>query len=460
MISHGRRWVWGIVVFCGCYFGVGVGLLAIGDFSYGAWIGVVGVGIAVFGSLFAFWQQRTVYRTLKTLSQSLEPWIDTRVNAPQGHSIAQWCHHTQHGIDVLLQHVTVMAENEQRMKQVLHHLLGGGLMIDAHGHVVWQNARASQFLGYSVEELYKQPYTKIKTAFRLAQKIDLCMQTGEYAREEVETFYPEKRNLDVQLFPMPTQAQGRGVLVLMQDLSEIRRLERIRNEFVSNVTHELKTPITAIRGFTETLLKGALQDENTATSFLQIIAEESERLHRLIGDVLYLSKVESKQIELHYSPLELHAFFERIFLIMKNQAHSKKIQLEMKIPLETYVEADEDRLRQIVLNLLSNAIAYSNEGGWVSVTVESGETDDPQQEGLVTRLIVEDGGMGIPKHDLPRIFERFYRVDKARTRQSGGTGLGLSIAKHLVELHRGTIAVESTVGVGTRFTIEIPTVQW
>jgi two-component system phosphate regulon sensor histidine kinase PhoR len=249
----------------------------------------------------------------------------------------------------------------------------------------------------------------------------------------------------------------------MQDLSEIRRLERIRNEFVSNVTHELKTPITAIRGFTETLLKGALQYENTSTSFLQIIAEESERLHRLIGDVLYLSKVESKQIELHYCPLELHAFFERIFLMMKNQAHNKKIQMAMKIPLETYIEADEDRLRQIVLNLLSNAIAYSNEGGWVSVTVESGEsgeTDDPQQEGLVTRLIVEDGGMGIPKHDLPRIFERFYRVDKARTRQSGGTGLGLSIAKHLIELHHGTISVESTVGVGTRFTIEIPTVQW
>ena len=193
----------------------------------------------------------------------------------------------------------------------------------------------------------------------------------------------------------------------------------------------MKTPIAAVKGFAETLLAGALNDKETAVSFLQIIFDESERLNRLIGDILELSKIESKRIPMNFSPIYLPEFLERSLSVLRKEAEKKHIELSMLVDDDIYIEADEDRLRQIIINLLSNGIAYTHDGGKVKVRVEPLDMNaDGDYERL--RLIVSDTGMGIPKKDLPRIFERFYRVDKARSRSSGGTGLGLSIVKHFV----------------------------
>jgi len=227
---------------------------------------------------------------------------------------------------------------------------------------------------------------------------------------------------------------------------------------VANVSHELKTPIAAVKGFAETLLAGALNDKETAVSFLQIIFDESERLNRLIGDILELSKIESKRIPMQFSPVYLPEFLEKSLNVLRKEAEKKHIELSMQVDDDIYIEADEDRLRQIFINLLSNGINYTQDGGKVKVRVEPLDMNaDGDYERL--RIIVSDTGIGIPKKDLPRIFERFYRVDKARSRSSGGTGLGLSIVKHLVELHRGTIRVDSEVGMGTKFTIELPVIH-
>ncbi|MNI15319.1 Alkaline phosphatase synthesis sensor protein PhoR [compost metagenome] len=249
------------------------------------------------------------------------------------------------------------------------------------------------------------------------------------------------------------QGGYRGMLFLLQDVTDIRRLEAMRSEFVANVSHELKTPIAAVKGFAETLLAGGVDDEETKRSFLQIIHDEGDRLNRLIGDILELSKIESKRALLEYAPVDLKELFDSINEVLLPAASKKSIQMQQDIKEHLYIEGDEDRLRQIFMNLLSNAISYTLEGGRVKVEakiVYSGDEDEKIQ------ITVSDTGMGIPKKDLPRIFERFYRVDKARSRSSGGTGLGLSIVKHLVELHHGTIRVESKIGEGSAFTVELP----
>jgi two-component system phosphate regulon sensor histidine kinase PhoR len=245
---------------------------------------------------------------------------------------------------------------------------------------------------------------------------------------------------------------------VLHDITAIRRLEKVRSEFVANVSHELKTPVAAVKGFAETLLAGAMNDPEIAKSFLQIIYDESERLNRLIGDILELSKVESKRVPLLFSPVHLNSFVRKTLDMMQSSAVKKDISLDMQVDPELYMEADEDRLRQIMINLLSNGINYTPEGGKVKVQVEEVTAAGDGGEDKI-RITISDTGIGIPKKDLPRIFERFYRVDKARSRSSGGTGLGLSIVKHLVELHKGSIRVESDIGLGSKFILDLPVIQ-
>jgi len=357
-------------------------------------------------------------------------------------------------------------QNENQLESVLDNMINGIVMIDRSGQIVLLNRFAEEVLGISASNLVGRHYAEAKQQYELAQIIQDGLERREHLREEITFYFPEERLLDLNLVPiMEDDGEFGGVLLVLQDVSAIRRLERMRSEFVANVSHELKTPIAAVKGFAETLLGGAVNDEETARSFLQIIFDESERLNRLIGDILELSKIESRRVPLQFSPVDLSIFTKKTIELMAAEATRKHIVLEMHAEEGLYVEADEDRLRQIVMNLLGNGINYTPEGGRVSITaipVIHGAplTDNsPDADYDAVRIIIADTGIGIPKKDLPRIFERFYRVDKARSRGSGGTGLGLSIVKHLVELHHGTITVESTVGAGSVFTIDLPVLQ-
>jgi len=350
-------------------------------------------------------------------------------------------------------------ENEQRLAGVLENMVSGLMMIDREERIVLLNRSAEDILGFSAVELLGKKYSEAKQQFEFTKLIEEIFQIREPIREEVMFYYPAERILEINLNPMGhEEEEWSGVLIVLHDITAMRRLERMRSEFVANVSHELKTPIAAVKGFAETLLAGALNDKETAKSFLQIIFDESERLNRLIGDILELSKIESKRIPMIFSPVHLSDFIAKSFSMLQTEADKKHIELSMQVPGDLYLEADEDRLRQILINLLSNGINYTQEGGKVKVRVEPVDQGrDSDYERL--RIIVSDTGIGIPRKDLPRIFERFYRVDKARSRSSGGTGLGLSIVKHLVELHKGTIRVDSEVGSGTKFTIELPVIH-
>lgn len=237
-----------------------------------------------------------------------------------------------------------------------------------------------------------------------------------------------------------------GILLVFNDITELKKLEQIRKDFVANVSHELKTPITSIKGFSETLLDGAMEDKETLEEFLRIILKESHRLQTLIQDLLDLSKLEQHHFALNKEEFNLMEILNKATKMLEGRAEAKNIKLLFPQANEiVQIEGDRSRLTQVFLNLITNAVIYTPNDGEITVyAVEKKKKIE---------IRIQDTGIGIEQEEIPRIFERFYRVDKARSRNSGGTGLGLAIVKHLVELHRGTIQVESEMGEGTTFTV-------
>lgn len=239
-----------------------------------------------------------------------------------------------------------------------------------------------------------------------------------------------------------------GWIISIQDITIVRKLEQLRTEFVSNVTHELKTPITSIRGFIETLKSGAINNADVSLRFLDIIDIEAERLHELINDILSLSEIETKLNDSDLESVDLKSLVDSVFEVMQNIANEKNIVFINNISEKIFIKANRNRMKQLILNLVDNAVKYNITNGSVSVSA--------QNVGGKVVIHVKDTGIGIPNEHIPRIFERFYRVDKGRSRDMGGTGLGLSIVKHIVNLYNGDIKVNSEVGKGTEFVIQLP----
>ncbi|QCT03558.1 multi-sensor signal transduction histidine kinase [Paenibacillus algicola] len=381
---------------------------------------------------------------------------DARVHLERKDEIGQLASAINGMADSLQTQLQTIRDNEGLLRSVLSNMTGGILMLSGDGTVVLINPAAEGMLGIKAGQIRGRSYTDLRQHYELNKVIEEGLERRERFQEERSLYFPIESVIRFDGVVM-THEDGtyRGMLFHLQDVTEIRRLERMRSEFVANVSHELKTPLAAVKGFAETLL-GGVEDEKTSRSFIRIIYDESERLNRLIRDILELSKIESKRSVMEYSPIHLSTFFESLFEFMLPHAREKQIQMKMDVPDELFIEGDEDKLRQIFTNLLSNAVNYTQEGGRVQLSVDEVLSEEHGERVILT---VKDSGIGIPKKDLPRIFERFYRVDKARSRGSGGTGLGLSIVKHLVELHSGTIKVDSEPGLGSSFVIELPMLQ-
>jgi two-component system phosphate regulon sensor histidine kinase PhoR len=259
----------------------------------------------------------------------------------------------------------------------------------------------------------------------------------------------ERRYFDVYGIPIiGINNVWKGVLLVFHDITEIKKLEVMRKDFVANVSHELKTPVTSIKGFSETLLDGAMNNQDTLEAFLSIIYKESERMQSLIQDLLDFSKIEQQEFKLNIQDFDLYELINEVITMLDKKAKSKDIRLELQFQREElYIQGDHDRLKQVFINLISNAILYTPPRGYVIVSLFDYDK--------TVKIHVKDTGVGIKQEEIPRIFERFYRVDRARSRDSGGTGLGLAIVKHLVEAHHGNISVRSTLGKGSEFIIEL-----
>jgi two-component system phosphate regulon sensor histidine kinase PhoR len=246
-----------------------------------------------------------------------------------------------------------------------------------------------------------------------------------------------------------TAGPPEGILLVFHDISRLKQLENTRQEFVANVSHELRTPLSLIKGYIETLLDGACNDPAIATRFLQTIDKHVDRLSYLIEDLLTISRLESGQIVLNTQPVALRAAVNRVLDDLETRARAKSTRLSNQIPPELTALADADRLQQVLYNLIENAVKYGRAGGHVVVGGHGAN-------GRKVQLWIQDDGPGIPPEAKARIFERFYRVDRARSRETGGTGLGLAIVKHIIQVHGGEVGVESEVGKGATFYFSLP----
>ena len=275
-----------------------------------------------------------------------------------------------------------------------------------------------------------------------------ALKGEERSEVKVETHGPERQVFDLRVVPLASNGSGpQGALGVFFDITRTERLEVVRQEFLSNVSHELRTPLTSILAFVETLQNGALEDKESSQRFLSIIAKNASRMHGLIDDILELTAIEGGNVQLRLAPVKLAELINDVIASLNSKALPHQITLVNTVPAEVTVHADGRRLERMITNLIDNGIKFGSEGGTVTVRHDSKERDE---------IIVEDNGEGIPNQHLERLFERFYRVDRARSRDMGGTGLGLAIVKHLALLHGGEVTVASELGKGTRFTIHLP----
>jgi two-component system phosphate regulon sensor histidine kinase PhoR len=248
----------------------------------------------------------------------------------------------------------------------------------------------------------------------------------------------------------PVRADGpTGAVLVLHEITELRRLERVRQDFAANISHEFRTPLTAIQGFAETLLGGALDDTSNRRRFVEIIRNHAARLARLTEDLLKLSRIEAGQLQIELLPVSVDHLIEACLETARLKAAQRNLTLDVRVPPDLpLVRGDANRLQEVLQNLLDNAVQYTLPGGRIELSAS--------RVGDAVVLTVADTGIGIPQAEQGRIFERFYRVDAARSREAGGTGLGLSIARHIVDAHGGRLWVESVVGEGSYFHFSIP----
>ncbi|MCE5231622.1 cell wall metabolism sensor histidine kinase WalK [bacterium] len=325
----------------------------------------------------------------------------------------------------------------------------GLLAVDRDERIVLINPAAGEMLGITPADAVGHLVQETLRNPELQRFVTHALAAESNAADEILLHWPGGKMVLAASSPLKNgDGAHAGLLLVLNDVTRLRRLENLRREFVANVSHELRTPITSIKGFIETLRDGALSDPEAGPRFLEIIARQADRLNAIIEDLLALSRIE-REAERHaieLFPCELKPLLEHTILQFAPQADAREMKLELECPEKLSVRANAQLLEQAVSNLIDNAIKYSQPGKSVRVAAEAGEH---------VSIRVIDEGVGIPAEHLPRIFERFYRVDPARSREAGGTGLGLAIVKHIVQAHGGRIDVESKPGIGSTFTIVI-----
>ncbi|MBI5676536.1 MAG: PAS domain S-box protein [Nitrospirae bacterium] len=331
-------------------------------------------------------------------------------------------------------------EKTKRLNVIIKNIPEALLLINTHGIIELSNHAAKELFG--IPELDGKPLIEVVRNPEFISLVDQVKQNRMTGSAELIIEFPEERYLSVMVSPISYKVgEIAGVAAIFHDLTRLKRLEQMRKDFVANVSHEIKTPVTAIRGFAETLLDGALYDKEHAEKFLQIIKSHSERLNRLVDDLLTLSKVELGVIKMNTTEVDISESIDHVLKTIIVQAAEKDISLNKKLEMENIViRADKDRLEQIFLNLADNAVKFTEKG-----EIEIGAA---QEEGR-SYLFVKDTGIGIPRKHLSRVGERFFRVDSSRSRELGGTGLGLAIVKHLVKAHGWEMKIESEEGRGT-----------
>ena len=415
-------------------------------------IGLAGLGVGLSGLIVTFWLTRRVVQPIHELTDAAEQMalgnIPRRVGITSNDEVGILARAFERMVGRLQRRESALRESADRQSTVLSGMNEGVLAVDAHQHVLFANVAAGKILGFDPEEAVEKTLLEVVRSNDLHEIVQRTLVTELLTQSEIEWQAETLRNLEVNATPLPGDPCP-GIVLVLHDVSEIKHLENLRQQFVANVSHELKTPLSSIKAYTETLLRGALEDGENARRFLSRIDDQADRLHELVLDMLALARIESGQAAIELNAVPLARVASSCIADWESRARDANITLRDDIAQsDLSVLANEESLLQILNNLIDNAFKYTPEGG--TITLSCRQEDD---EAVIN---VTDTGIGIDPIHHDRLFERFYRVDKARSRELGGTGLGLAIVKHLCNVMDGNVDIESTPGEGSTFRVQIP----
>jgi two-component system phosphate regulon sensor histidine kinase PhoR len=401
----------------------------------------------------SYWLVGRIIRPVATLTQAAEAIADGdythRVYVPSRDELGMLAQSFNRMSQELDARLTQLSQSHDRQATVLGGMIEGVIAVDHRQRVVFANTAAGRLFSFRPPAAEGRTLLEVVRNHELDLAVSAAIATGQPQRLETFREGAEKQlSAIVQATPLPGDPCP-GVVLVMHDTTELRRLESLRRDFVANVSHELKTPLTSIKAYAETLRGGAIDDREASMKFLGRIEEQAERLHHLILDMLMLARIESEQQAFEIGTVSVAEVVDQCLDGHRPSAEAKRIGLSV-VPAqpECFVHADKEGLREILDNLVDNATKYTPEGGQITVRWNAARD--------LARIEVEDTGIGIPADHLARVFERFYRVDRARSRELGGTGLGLSIVKHLAQSFGGNVAVSSETGRGSTFTVHLP----
>lgn len=393
---------------------------------------------------------KPIKKASRTVDQLVQGNYRARVRHPATGSIGA----LSTKINALARNLSELSMHEQlqaeHLSTVIDNTESGLALIDEKGYIHLVNRKFITMFGKTPKDYVGYLYYDVLANEKIHQTVQ---ETFLYERNVKESITQqnetEKNYLEIVGAPIFNEKNMlKGAVLVLYDITELKNLELMRKDFVANVSHELKTPITSIKGFSETLLDGAMDEEKSKKNFLEIIYQESDRLQLLIEDLLTLSNLERDGFKLTRSTVDISMLLEEITPMINHQARKHDLHLTVEVDDNLTVQADKEKLKQVIINLVNNAISYTPAAGKIILRIQ--ETTD------FIRIQVKDTGIGIELEALPRVFERFYRVDKARSRNTGGTGLGLAIVKHIIEVHGGKITVESEINKGTLFSVYFP----
>lgn len=365
---------------------------------------------------------------------------DRRVNIKSKDEIGELGRTFNNMADRLQLTLSDVMDKQNRLEAILRSMDSGVIAVDKNYKVIMINPYAKKIFGVDKDIIGQNLMDNIRDF-----EFENVFKNNKDEYREIKILWPSERELRIKTADIINQSQHIGTVAVVQDITDIKRLENMRSQFVANVSHELKTPLTSIKGFAETLRY--VEDSANKEKFLNIINDEAERLTRLINDILILSDIEQHRDD-RMEEIDVTASLKNIYYLMKNTADKKNIKLELILKDQCNICGNEDRFKQMIINLVDNAIKYSEREDEVSIICSK-----LKDKCVIT---VKDTGVGIPREHVPRLFERFYRVDKARSRANGGTGLGLAIVKHIILSFKGTIEVKSELGKGSEFIVKIP----
>ncbi len=338
-------------------------------------------------------------------------------------------------------------DRENKLNAILTSMEDAVLAVDTNYKLILANRRMAEMINEDVSSLMGKDLTEAFQSYQLVEVVSDTLSTGKAIDTEIRPELSSQQVLAVTSSPLEDEAgKTIGVVIVLRDVTELRLLESMRREFVANVSHELRTPLTSIKGFVETILNGKTDDEAFVQRYLSIVSGETDRMITLINDLLDLTKIESRRQKLVFEEVNLKEIFDDTITVLASKAEEREVAVENRLD-DLIVLGNPKMLRQVAINLVDNAIKYNKQGGqvWIEAAVNDG----------IASISVTDTGIGIPSEHLERVFERFYRVDKGRSRQMGGTGLGLSIVKHIIERHKGRIWAESEYEQGTTITFTL-----